>query len=144
MSRTSPPTPDLEFLPRGDGVSDSPVIAVVDDDASVRRSLKRLVQSAGYRVETFGSPAEFLQWLSKGRAACLVVDVHMNGMSGFDLQERLAVPVIFMTGHDDAPTRHRIEKSGAAGHLWKPFDEQVVLDAIRRVLDTDPDRPRIA
>ena len=112
-----------------------PIIAIVDDDASVRRSLHRLVQSAGYVVQTFASAREFLAWLPNGQAACLVLDVHMNDMSGFELQERLAVPVVFITSHDDAVTRARIEKSGAAGHLWKPFDEHAVLGAIRRAVD---------
>ncbi|MBI3825853.1 MAG: response regulator [Candidatus Rokubacteria bacterium] len=116
-------------------MNDVPVIAIVDDDASVRRSLHRVVESAGYLVETFGSAREFLEWLPRGRAACLVLDVHMNEISGFDLQEKLAVPVVFITSHDDAATRTRIEKSGAAGHLWKPFDEQAVLDAIRCAVD---------
>ncbi len=116
-------------------MNDVPVIAIVDDDASVRRSLHRVVESAGYLVETFASAREFLEWLPQGRAACLVLDVHMNEISGFDLQEKLAVPVIFITSHDDATTRRRIQKSGAAGHLWKPFDEQAVLDAIRRAVD---------
>ena len=111
-----------------------PVIAIVDDDRSVRRALQRLVQSAGYTVETFASGREFLNWLPENRAACLVLDVHMDEMSGFDLQERLAVPVIFITAHDDARTRGRIEKSGAAGHLKKPFDEGAVLDAIERAV----------
>jgi FixJ family two-component response regulator len=115
-------------------VKDLPVIAIVDDDASVRRSLHRLVQSAGYTVETFASAREYLEWLPRGRAACLVLDVHMHEMSGFDLQERLAAPIIFITAHDDGPTRERIEKSRTAGHLWKPFDEQAVLDAIRRAV----------
>ena len=114
-----------------------PVIAIVDDDASVRRSLHRLVQAAGYPVETFASAHEFLEWLPRGRAACLVLDVHMNGLSGFDLQERLAVPIIFITAHDEETTRERIEKSGAVGHLRKPFDEQAVLDAIRRAVGAD-------
>jgi FixJ family two-component response regulator len=109
----------------------SAVVAVVDDDASVRRSLHRLLRLPGYAVETFASGREFLEWSSLGRAACLVLDVHMNEMSGFDLQERLAVPIIYMTAHDDAATRAGIEKSGAAGHLWKPFDDQALLDAIR-------------
>jgi len=116
-----------------------PVIAIVDDDASVRRSLHRLVKAAGYPVETFASAREFLEWFPRNRAACLVLDVHMNELSGFDLQERLAVPVIFITAHDDATTRERIEKSGAAGHLQKPFDEQAVLDAIRRAVSARDD-----
>jgi FixJ family two-component response regulator len=118
---------------------DVPVIVIVDDDASVRRSLHRVIRAAGYPVETFGSAREFLAWLPRGRAACLVLDVHMNELSGFDLQERLAVPIVFITAHDDATTRARIEKSGAAGHLVKPFDEQSVLDAIRRAIDARGD-----
>jgi len=120
-------------------VKDVPIIAIVDDDESVRRSLHRLVQAAGYQVNTFASAADFLAWLPHGQAACLVLDVHMNEMTGFELQQRLAVPVVFITSHDDASTRMRIEKSGAAGHLWKPFDEAAVLDVIRRALGGDPE-----
>lgn len=118
-------------------VTDLPIIAIVDDDPSIRRSLHRLVQSAGYAVETFASGREFLEWLPNGRAACLVLDIQMKEMSGFEVQERLAVPVVFITSYDDAATRARIEKSGAAGHLWKPFDEQAVLGAIRRAVGVD-------
>jgi FixJ family two-component response regulator len=114
-----------------------PVIAIVDDDASVRRSLLRVVQSAGYAAESFASAREFLDWLPQGRAACLVLDVHMDEMSGFDLQDRLAVPIIFITAHDDAATMERIEKSGASGHLRKPFGEKSILEAIRRAVDAD-------
>jgi FixJ family two-component response regulator len=122
----------------GSSVTDVPIIAIVDDDASVRRSLQRLVRTAGYAVETFASAAQYLEWMAHGHAACLVLDIHMNEMSGFELQERLAVPVLFITSHDDPLTRARIEKSGAAGHLWKPFDEQAMLDAIRRAVGGDP------
>jgi FixJ family two-component response regulator len=118
-------------------VKRAPVIAIVDDDESVRRSLQRLVQAAGYAVETFASAGEYLAWLPRGQAACLVLDVHMNEMSGLELQRRLAAPVIFITSHDDPTTRARIEKSGAAGHLWKPFDERAALDAIRRAVGAD-------
>jgi FixJ family two-component response regulator len=112
----------------------APVIAIVDDDASVRRSLLRVVRAAGYNAEAFASARAFLEWLSTGHAACLVLDVQMQGMSGFDLQERLAVPIVFITAHDDAPTRARIEKSGTAALLRKPFDAATVLDAIRRAV----------
>ena len=118
-------------------MTDLPIIAIVDDDPSIRRSLHRLVQSAGYAVETFASGREFLGWLPNGRAACLVLDIQMKEMSGFEVQERLAVPVVFITSYDDVATRARIEKSGAAGHLWKPFDEQAVLSAIRRAVGVD-------
>ena len=100
-----------------DVMQDVPIIAIVDDDASVRRSLLRVVQSAGYQGETFASAREFLDWLPRNQAACLVLDVNMDEMNGFDLQDRLGVPIIFITAHDDLPTLERIGKSGAAGHL---------------------------
>jgi FixJ family two-component response regulator len=120
-------------------VNDAPVVAIVDDDDSVRRSLLRVVRSAGYPAEGFASAREFLEWLRRGRAACLLLDVHMSEMSGFELQDRLAIPVIFITAHDDAKTQERIAKSGAAGHLRKPCEEQTVLDAIRRAVWTSDD-----
>ena len=116
-------------------MTQAPIIAIVDDDASVRRALQRLVESAGYTVQAFASAREFLDWLPRGQAACLVLDVQMDGMSGFDLQRRLAVPVIFITAHDDAVTLERIRKSRAAGHLRKPIDAQAVLNAIRTAVD---------
>jgi FixJ family two-component response regulator len=122
-------------------VSHLPLIAIVDDDPSVRRSLRRLVQSAGYRVQTFATAPEFLEALPGSPMACLVLDVHLDGMSGLDLQERLhadgtRVPIIFITAHDDAPTRARVEGSGAAAYLWKPFDDIALLEAIRGVVGT--------
>lgn len=116
----------------------APMISIVDDDLSVRRALRRLVQSAGYLVETFASAGEFLGSTLSTRSACLVLDIYLDGMTGFELQEQLAadrvtVPIIFMTAHDDAPTRERIRRSGAAGYLGKPFDGQALLDAIQRV-----------
>jgi FixJ family two-component response regulator len=124
-----------------DVMQDVPIIAIVDDDASIRRALLRVVQSAGYQAEAFASGREFLDWLPRNRAACLVLDVHMNDMNGFELQERLAVPIIFITAHDDVPTLERIEKSGAAGHLRKPFDSPAVLNAIRRAVRATRARP---
>jgi len=114
------------------------MISIVDDDRSVRRALRRLVGSAGYLVETFESAREFLGSTPSTRTACLVLDIYMDGMSGFELQEqlqadRVAIPIIFMTAHDDAATRERIRQSGAAGYLGKPFDGQALLDAIFRV-----------
>lgn len=115
-----------------------PMISIVDDDRSVRRALRRLVGSAGYIVETFASGAEFLRSMPSTRTACLVLDIYLEGMTGFELQEqlaanRVAIPIIFMTAHDDAATRERIRRSGAAGYLGKPFDGQALLDAIHRV-----------
>jgi FixJ family two-component response regulator len=123
-----------------DVVRDVPIIAIVDDDASVRRSLLRVVQSAGYKAETFASAREFLDWLPRNQAACLVLDVEMTEMNGFDLQERLTVPIIFITAHDDVPTLERIEKSGASGHLRKPFNARTVLDAIRQAVQAAHER----
>ena len=114
------------------------MISIVDDDLSVRRALRRLVQSAGYLVETFASAPEFLRSVPSARPTCLLLDIYLEGMTGFELQERLvasdlAIPVIFMTAHDDAATRERIRRSGAAGYLGKPFDRHALLEAIRRV-----------
>lgn len=116
----------------------TPMISIVDDDRSVRRALRRLVGSAGYPVETFASAREFLSSTPLTRTACLVLDIYMDGMTGFELQERLAadriaIPIIFMTAHDDAATRERVSRSGAAGSLGKPFEGQALLDAILRV-----------
>ena len=115
-------------------MNDMPIVAIVDDDASVRRALLRVVESAGYKAETFASARDFLAWLPHGQAACLVLDVHMDELSGFDLYDRLKVPVVFITGHDDAMTLARIASSSAAGHLRKPFDRTAVLDTIRRAV----------
>jgi FixJ family two-component response regulator len=117
---------------------DAPIVAIVDDDASVRRALLRVVRSAGFKAEIFASAREFLDWLPQNQAACVVLDIHMSEMSGFDLQRRLAVPIIFMTAHDDALTIERIEKSGAAGHLRKPVDPLTVLRAIREAVSEAP------
>jgi FixJ family two-component response regulator len=115
-------------------MNDVPIIAIVDDDASVRRSLLRVVESAGYMAETFASAREFLTWLPHGQAACLVLDVHMDDLSGFDLYDRLKVPIVFITGHDDPVTVARIDSSDVAGHLRKPFDRTTVLATIRRAV----------
>lgn len=117
----------------------TPVISIVDDDLSVRRALRRLVGSAGYLVETFASAREFLSSPLSANSACLVLDIYLEGMNGFELQEqlaadRVAIPIIFMTAHDDAVTRERTRRSGAAGYLGKPFDGQALLDTIRRVV----------
>ena len=119
-----------------------PLISIVDDDLSVRRALRRLVQSAGYSAETFASAREFLDSLPSGRTACLVLDIHLEGMSGFELQERMAaardpIPVIFITAQDDAATRERARQTSASAYLRKPFDEQVLLAAIGRAIGAD-------
>lgn len=115
-----------------------PVISVVDDDPSVRRAIRRLLQSAGYIVDAFASPREFLASVPLGRSACLVLDIHLDGMTGFDLQEQLAadraaIPIIFITAHDDVPTRQRVQQAGAAAYLPKPFDGAELLAAVESV-----------
>jgi FixJ family two-component response regulator len=114
-----------------------PVIAIVDDDLSVRRALSRLVRLAGYVVESFASAREFLASAPGGRTACLILDIHLDGggMSGFELQEQLVadgvtIPTIFITAHDNARTRERVKQSGVAGFLSKPFGDQALLDLI--------------
>lgn len=116
------------------------LISIVDDDISVCRALRRLVQSAGYAAETFASAREFLDSSPSGRTACLVLDIHLDGMSGFELSEQLAedrtaIPIIFITAHDDALTRERARRAGVAAYLPKPFDEGALLDAIAGAVD---------
>jgi FixJ family two-component response regulator len=116
-----------------------PLISVVDDDLSVRRALRRSLHAAGYTVETFASAREFLDAAALDRTRCLVLDVHLNGMSGLELAEQLAtarnaVPIILITAHDDAPTRERASQAGATAYLSKPFDDHTLLDAIRKTL----------
>jgi FixJ family two-component response regulator len=120
----------------------APVIAVIDDDASVRRALQRLLQSAGFTVETFAAAREFLETDSWARTACLVLDVHLPGMSGFQLREHLAasgaaIPIVFITAYDDVSTRERVNRAGAVGYLRKPFDQDTLIEAIRRAIGRD-------
>jgi FixJ family two-component response regulator len=114
-----------------------PVISIVDDDPSIGRALRRVLQSSGYAVEVFTSACEFLASAPLGRTACLVLDIRLAGMTGLELQERLAacgstIPVIFITAHDDAPTRARVQQAGAAGFLPKPFAAAALLAAVER------------
>ena len=118
----------------------TPLVSIVDDDHSVRRALRRLIQFAGFTAETFASGEDFLTSAFLVRTACLVLDIHLNGgMSGFALQTRLVadcviIPIIFITAHDNVSLRERAEASGAAAYLCKPFNDEVLLDAIRGAL----------
>jgi len=114
-------------------------VFVVDDDPSIRRSLERLVRSAGYAVRTFVSARQFLERGDLDTPGCLVLDVRMPGQSGLDLHQVLAaaghdIPVIFITGHADASMTEQALKAGAVALLAKPFDGQALLDAIARGL----------
>jgi len=116
-----------------------PAVGVIDDDVSLLRALGRLLHAGGFSVTTFPSAETFLGAANRDEFACLVIDVHLGGLSGFDLQERLAaegsrVPVLFITARDDAQARERARLAGAVDYLRKPFDEELLLAAIRRAL----------
>ena len=119
---------------------DAPVVFIVDDDASVRRSIQDLVSSVALRAEAFATPQEFLESKRADSSGCLVLDVRLPGMSGLDCQRRLAeagvtLPIIFITGHGDVPMTVRAMKSGAVEFLTKPFRPQELLDAVQQALD---------
>jgi FixJ family two-component response regulator len=112
-----------------------PLLAVVDDDLDVRVALTRLVSSAGFAVETFASGVEFLGSLESHAPDCVVLDLHMPDLSGFDVQVELArrhstVPVVVITGHDTPESRLRAMQLGAKGYLCKPVNDDVLLEAI--------------
>jgi len=118
------------------------VVFVVDDDPSVRRAIKRLVESVGLRVDVFGSATEFMNSSHPDIASCLVLDIRLPGMSGLDFQRELAeakvhIPIIFITGHGDIPMSVRAMKAGAVEFLTKPFRDQDLLDAIQAGLEKD-------
>jgi len=117
-------------------------VFVVDDDASVRKSLSRLLDSLGLRTETFASAEEFLKREQYKGIGCILLDVFMPGLSGIDLQDELAkaddsMPIIFITGHGSIPMSVRAMKQGAVDFLPKPFDENQLLDAVRSALEKD-------
>ena len=120
----------------------APMIFVVDDDPSVRRSLTRLLTSAGYTVEAFASAGEFLARERYTGPCCLVLDMRMPGLTGLELQETLAaagrrLSIVFVTGHVDVPMSVRAMKRGAADLLTKPFDDKDLLAAIQRAVAKD-------
>jgi FixJ family two-component response regulator len=115
------------------------LVFVVDDDASLRESLKDLVGSVGLRVEAFASAQEFLRSERPDVPSCLILDVRLKGVSGLDLQKRIAeadmeIPIIFITGHGDIPMTVQAMKAGAVEFLTKPFRDQDLLDAIQQAL----------
>lgn len=123
-------------------MSDGPVVFVVDDDPSVRSTIKFLLSSMGLLVETFDSADSFLNRKLPDAPTCLVLDVRLPGMSGLDFQRELAVrniriPIVFLTGHGDIAMTVRAMKDGAVEFLTKPFRDQDLLDAVRVALDRD-------
>jgi len=119
-----------------------PIVYVVDDDASVRDAVERLIASIGLRVETFGSTREFLDSKRPDGPACLVLDVRLPDVSGLEFQRDLAaanfhIPIIFITGHADIPMSVRAMKAGAVEFLTKPFRGQELLDAVQEAIAKD-------
>ena len=120
-------------------------VFVVDDDASVRESLKSLFRMVGHGVEAFPSASEFLRSKLPDVASCLVLDIRLPGISGLDFQAELAkanihIPIVFMTGHGDIPMTVRAMKAGAVEFLPKPFRDQDMLDAVQIGLEQDRNR----
>jgi FixJ family two-component response regulator len=125
------------------------VVFVIDDDESMRRSLATLLRSVGLEARVFSSPQEFTRAERPDAPGCLVLDVRLPGMSGLAFQEQLAkagiaLPIIFISGHGDVPMTVRAMKAGAVEFLTKPFDDQVLLDAINGAIDRDRGRRRDA
>jgi FixJ family two-component response regulator len=119
-----------------------PIVFVVDDDRSVRDSLRRLITSVGMTAEVFPTAQAFLSTPRRDAPGCLILDVRLPGLSGLDLQRELVdtnatLPIIFLTGHGDIPMSVRAMKAGAVEFLTKPFRAQDLLDAIRNAIDRD-------
>src|SRR5262245_65934959 len=116
-----------------------PTVFVVDDDASMRKSLELLIESAGWQSRTFASAEEFLAWPRTPAPACLILDVTLPDLNGLDLQRRIAgdradMPIIFLTGYGDVPMTVRAMKAGALEFLTKPFDADELIRATREAL----------
>jgi FixJ family two-component response regulator len=119
-----------------------PTVFVVDDDASVRRSMERILRIAEFKVQTFASGRDFLSCIRPEGPGCLVLDVRMPGLSGLDLQQELSqsgkqIPIIFLTGHGDIPMSVRAMKAGAVEFLTKPVKQRTLLEAIQAAIERD-------
>jgi FixJ family two-component response regulator len=124
-----------------------PIVFVIDDDASVRSSLKNLLESVGLHAELFDSADAFMEFRRPEVPSCLILDVRLPGLSGLEFQNELAklgvaLPIIFITGHGDIPMSVRAMKSGAVEFLTKPFRDQDLLEAVWQALDRDRARRR--
>jgi FixJ family two-component response regulator len=120
-----------------------PIIAIVDDEECVRKALQRLMRSAGLAVETYAAGADFLQALPEHDPDCVVLDIHMPGLTGFDVLARLAdmeplLPVVIITGHDSPEVQTRALAGGAVAYLRKPINDQTLLDAITDAMAHTP------
>jgi len=121
------------------GECETQMVSIVDDDESLRRSLKNLLGSVGFRVETFASAEAFLQSIHQEQTGCLVLDLRMPGMNGFDLLRHLSgtgsrIPTVILTAHGDDDARQRSLQAGAVAFLTKPFDGNALRDAVRTAL----------
>jgi len=120
-------------------------VFIVDDDAEVRDALKLLMASVGLPAETFASGQEYLEQFDPERPGCLLLDIRMPGMSGLELQEKLAQrslhpPIVIITGHGDVPMAVRAVKAGAVDFIEKPFHDQTLLDSVHRAIEQDANR----
>jgi FixJ family two-component response regulator len=116
-----------------------PLVAIVDDDELFRRSVQRLIGSAGFRVETFDSAEDFLARGNLHGTACAILDMRLPGLNGIDLQRRLIarprpMPIVFVSAHNDAIVRANTLRAGAIAFLEKPFDDNTLLDALHRAI----------
>ena len=123
-----------------------PLVSIVDDDVSVRRSTRRLLLSSGLRAEAFASAEDFLQSGRVAETACLLLDVRMPGMDGLELQRRLSetdrmIPIIFLSARASEEEERRALRAGAAEFLRKPVSKEALLNAIRAVLENSNDYP---
>jgi len=123
-------------------VKDEATVFVVDDDASVRKGLGRLLRSAGFDAEVFGSAEALLQQVPRGGPGCLVLDVHMPGLNGLELQAELSdrgihIPIIFITGQGDIPMSVKAMKAGAVDFLPKPFEVDALLSVVESAIEKD-------
>ena len=121
---------------------DAPVVFIVDDDASMRRSIQDLLASVALDSKTFATPKEFMESKRTDCHGCMILDIRLPGMSGLDFQRELikagvTLPIIFITGHGDVPMSVQAMKSGAVEFLMKPFRPQELLDAVQHALDGD-------
>ena len=119
-----------------------PIIALVDDDPSVRRGLERLIRSMGWKAETFASAQEFLARVGVEAPSCVVLDLQMPGLTGLELQKQMAevgleTPIVFLTGHGNIPATVQAMKAGAIEFLTKPVEEQNLLKAIHEAIERD-------
>ena len=117
------------------------LVAIVDDDESIRSSLLGLMKAMDFRSQAFESAEEFLKSGAQGNTACLITDIRLPGISGLELQSKLnadhhRIPIIFITGHGDEKVRMQALRAGAVEFLMKPFDDQAMIDSIRAALES--------